>query len=270
MSEKEKVVLFQSFDGVELEGAVRFASNPTGTAVLLVHGIDSDRDEFGFYSRMANALADSGYPNLRFDWRCNGHDSARPIEELTLSGVANDISAADKYLREWSGVERMVVIAMSFGGGVAAYWARTIAGKELASVVLLAPVLNYAHDYLALEQLGSTAGIHERAAADLQRDGSLKTSGRRFSRAMICELPHFGARPSPDLPVLLMHGDADNAVPYDLSVAFAEEFEAVELVTVPGTDHGFATPGDEELDWPSTLDNHQHVYERIIEWLERL
>lgn len=264
---ESKAVRFRSFDGVSLEGTLTLPDGPCHSGVVQVHGIDSDRDEYGFYSRMSDFLGDNGFASFRFDWRCYGVDKERALNELTLAGIFNDIEAAIVRFREVSNVSKIALVAASFGGGVTTNWVLRNLKHPVSSLILLAPVLDYAYDYLALEGLGDQAGVSEKAARELESRGVLKTSGRDFSRSLISEFPHFSARPAPNLPILLMHGTADTGVPFENSKAYAEEIPHVTFVPMDGAEHGFAVPGDAELEWDGTLENHQVVYKRIVEWL---
>jgi pimeloyl-ACP methyl ester carboxylesterase len=260
---KEKLVTFRSFDGVSLEGTYCAPSDPPTSVVLLVHGIDSDRNEWGFYARMAAVLAEAGIASFRFDWRCYGVDRSRPISQLTLAGIANDIEAAADVLLEVSRSESLSVIAASFGGGISTAWSRHT-GCNVKSLILLAPVLDYAHDYLEYEGLGSQhEGVSESASDQLDSDEYLTTSGRQFSRQLISEFPYFSASPPPPYTTLIIHGTEDTGVPYKNSVNYVGRYPQVRLIDFPGTEHGFAAPGDNDLDWPETLQNHQRVYKWI-------
>lgn len=265
----ERVVRFRSFDGVELEGTLLKPQEQLANPILLVHGIDSDREEYGFFTRMASALAAQGIVTLRFDWRCYGHDSERPLAELTLAGLANDIQAGATLLLQAANANELSVIAASFGGGVAVAWSRTTKLK-IGRMALLAPVLSYSHDYLEAEGLGTEEeGVSHDAAKELMEKGFLLTSGRPFSRQLVAEFPYFSAEPPGNQEIVIMHGTEDTGVPYINSKRFVDRHPNVALRTFPGAEHGFAAPGDGELEWPETLANHETVYGWLIEFFLR-
>jgi acetyl esterase/lipase len=62
-------------------------------------------------------------------------------------------------------------------------------------------------------------------------------------------------------PILALHGDADEVVPYEQSVALVKSLknagDDAELITVPGGKHGF-TPAEMDQLWP-----------RIFQWLKK-
>ena len=86
-------LVFRSRDGVLLSGTLTRPASARGL-VLLIHGVHGDREEHGFYGDISEELLKHGLASFRFDWRCHGVDAARPIQELSLAGILNDIDAA--------------------------------------------------------------------------------------------------------------------------------------------------------------------------------
>ena len=163
----ERAVAFSSYDGTPLEGTYR-AGNPnpntdTDAVAVLVHGITSSRNEFGLFSGLAEHLAVRGVASLRFDYRCHGRDT-RAMRELTLAGIVNDIEAAACAAMSQAGAAEIHVIGMSFGGGLAAFWGATTE-LRLASVVMLAPVIDYEEDVLGQHGALRDAALTEAAAS---------------------------------------------------------------------------------------------------------
>lgn len=263
----ETDVRFRSYDGVALSGTLCTPEGETRAAVLLVHGITSNRNEFGLYSGLAQHLADASIASFRFDYRAHG-ESTLPLHEMTLSGIVNDICAAYKeFTRAFAHPNvPFAVVGMSFGGGVSAVWAAKN-GDKVNLVILLAPVLDYEHDILgqygSLTEPGLSTALTERLAGK----GYIDVDGISYGRALINELPLFSVKE--DLkrlscPALIIHGDLDSIVPYDLSREFVKHCQNCRLITISGTDHGFGVPADEDLTWPETKAHHRIVYEHIV------
>ena len=137
---------FRSYDGTLLEGTYCGDHRKSDSVAVLVHGITSSRDEFGLFAGLAEHLSGEGMPSIRFDYRCHGRN-ARPIEEMTLCGVINDIEAAARAGLRKSNASQVCVVGMSFGGGLSAYWA-SVTRAPLSGVVMLAPVIDYEEDVL--------------------------------------------------------------------------------------------------------------------------
>ncbi len=260
----ETTLTFRSFDGTPLEGTYcRVAGNSDAVAVL-VHGITSSRDELGLFSGLATHLASEGVPSFRFDYRCHGSSSA-PTERLTLAGIANDIDAAAVLAQAQSGARRVHVVGMSFGGGVAAFWAASTS-SAVASVVLLAPVIDYVEDVLGQHGAIVEGRLEAETGEQLAREGFVEMDEIRYGAALINELPFLSGivgLQRLQCESLIIHGDADSIVPYSSSQKFAKLNAGCRLVNIPGTDHGFGVEGDEDLSSPETKEKHREVF-RII------
>ena len=264
----ERPVRFSSYDGTSLEGTYS-GGEPTGDAVaILVHGITSSRDEFGLFSGLAEHLALQGVPSLRFDYRYHGVDKG-PMQELTLSGIVNDIEAAAKVALSQVEGTRVHVVGMSFGGGLSAFWAATTRIR-VASVVMLAPVIDYEEDVLGQHGAIANGALSGSAAARLKQFGYLEMDDIRYGPALLNELRYItgleglkrlGCRS------LIIHGDSDSVVPYSSSQRAAEIHERCDLINIEGTDHGFAVGDDEDLTSKETKAKHREVFGLISGFL---
>lgn len=267
----ETDVDFVSFDGTPLEGTYRNVPDPGAAVLLLVHGITSTRDELGLFSGLAANLAEKGVSSFRFDYRCHGN-SVEPIESMTLAGIVNDIEAAAEIALTQSGASRVHVVGMSFGGGLAAYWGATTSLK-VASVVMLAPVINYVEDVLGQHGAIIDGKLAVASAERLQTDGFVEMDEIRYGAALINELRFVsGIEGLKRLKCrsLIIHGDADSIVPYSSSERYSQLNSDCELVNIPGTDHGFGVEDDEDLAFPETKEKHQQVFQVIFDFIKKV
>lgn len=257
----ERNLEFSSYDGTSLEGTYASGDPDCKAVAVMVHGITSSRDEFGLFSGLASYLSKQGIPSFRFDYRCHGK-SKRPIEELTLAGIVHDIEAAAAIALAQASATALHIVGMSFGGGLCAFWAGTTQTRVL-SATLLAPVIDYEEDVLGQHGALVDGRLIEKAASSLRRKGHLKMDGVRYGSALVNELRFIsgieGLRRL-ECPAVIIHGDADSVVPYSSSERAAREHERCELVNIPGTDHGFGVPDDEDLSSPETKAKHQEVF----------
>lgn len=262
-------VNFVSFDGTSLNGSYRKVPNQADTVAILVHGINSSRDELGLFSGLADSLDGVGIPTFRFDYRCHGVNN-KPIESLTLSGVVNDIEAAARAALEQSGASKVHVVGMSFGGGLAAFWA-SWTDLKVISVVMMAPVIDYMEDVLGQHGAIVNGKLDAKSAESLVKNGYLEMDYIRYGGALLNELPFISGIAGIQrlkCPSLIIHGDADSIVPYSSSEKFSKLRDDCRMVNIPGTDHGFGVEGDEDLSFPETKEKHRNVFRIVSDFYE--
>lgn len=260
---------FRSFDGTPLRGS--FSGNPTTneSPVLMVHGITSNREEFGLFTDFADFLSKKGIPSFRFDYRSHGA-SKLPLESMTLSGIVNDIEAAASCALGHFGSPMINIVGMSFGGGVSAYWAAQTK-LPISSVSLWAPVIDYLEDIVGQHGLLSNGVLDEPSQKSLQNQGYLETDDIRYGAALINELQFIsGIEGISQLKCnsLIVHGDADSIVPFSSSEKFVKLNSKCRLVNIHGTDHGFGVEGDEDLTTSQTKARHFEVYKIVYRFFD--
>ena len=268
---KETIVNFDSLDGIKLQGSLRKPPGKIKYAVLLVHGITVDRNEDGFYTKFATNLEQINAASLRFDLRSHGKSEGK-YEELTLTGVMNDIGSALKELKKKIPSRTPVsIIAASFGGGLSAYWVSEHP-NEIKTLVLLNPVLNYGQRMLYSKSYWSKDHITTGGAKILQKQGWLHHGSFRMGRALINEL--FYVKPFEKIsdimiPILTIHGDKDSMVPINVSKKFAKSNKKSEFMSIKGADHGFTNPDDEDFTHPNTLQFRSIVFNKVLSWINK-
>lgn len=261
---------FFSYDDTELEGTLTPCQSTHDTLVLMVHGITSSRDEFGLFSGLAAKLAQEGFPSFRFDYRCHGISST-PMEQMTLAGIVNDIEAAANCSMNITKKTNVLVVGMSFGGGLSAYWA-VCTSRSVHGIVMFAPVIDYEEDILGKDTVADGVITKQPYKDELEAKGFVEVEGFHYGRALLNEIPYINGiegikRASCDL--LIVHGDADSVVPYDSSERFAKLNNRCQLVNIAGTDHGFGVAGDEDLTWPETKAKHNEVFQLVTDFVSR-
>lgn len=259
---------FRSYDGTALEGTFVQGNGRRDAVVLLVHGITSSRDELGLFSGFAAHLAQEGMPSFRFDYRCHGVNK-QPMEFLTLSGIVNDIEAAAASALELSGATRVHIVGMSFGGGLSAFWAATTK-IPVASVAMWAPVIDYEEDIVGQHGLLAKSALKKSAQRLLQEKGFLETGGIRYGSALLNELRYISGIDGVQrlkCESIMVHGDADTIVPFASSERFVKLNLRCQLVSIPGTDHGFGVGDDDDLSSPETKAKHQEVFRLVSDFI---
>ncbi|MFD3431244.1 alpha/beta hydrolase [Nocardia fluminea] len=260
----------RTLDGLHLAGTIVTPEQPPAHAVLLVHGGGVTREEGGFFTRLADGLAEAGVASLRFDLRGHGDSDGRQ-EELTLSAILNDIRVALAALRESTGAAEVSLLGASFGGGICAYYAAK-RPNELARLVLLNPQFDYKKRTIDSRPYWTNEVISDEAAQELNQTGAIQfTPSLKHGRPLLNEV--FWLKPNEVLgeiqtPTLIIHGNADTLVPIDGSRQAVAQFTApVKLVEVDGSQHGFAVHDDPQYLNPKSQQYQAFVIRTVAQWL---
>ena len=263
-------VEFRSPDGLRLRGTLVRPTDSAHTVTVLVHGGGVTRHEGGFFTRLAEGLAESGSASLRFDLRGHGESEGRQ-EELTLAGVLGDIRAAIRTAREQTGALPVNLVAASFSGGISAYYTVAHVG-EVRRLVLINPLLDYRKRFIDDKPYWDNGQINDEAAAQLTADRYIAHSptfklGRPLLNEVLYLRPH-EALDRISVPVLIVHGTGDTFIPVGSSRSLAEILgKRAQLVEIEGAQHGIAVPDDPKYLDPRTQAWQKQVVDQIANWL---
>jgi acetyl esterase/lipase len=227
---------------------------PWPVAVLIHGGYWRARYDLRLQDRLAGDLASGGWAvwNLeyrRLGWRSRGGWPA------TFEDVAAGIDSLGR-IEAPLDLARVIAIGHSAGGQLA-LWAAARCGLS-AGVPGAQPAVRLA---AAVAQAGvvdlreaARLGLSRGAAASLLGGTPVKLPARYDVASPIERLPI-------GVPQLLVHGDADDSVPIELSRRYAaraaEGGDPCELVELPGCGHF------------EHLDPTSHAWRVVREWLER-
>jgi len=265
----ERKISFSSYDGTSLTGIYQSPDGVPCQALLMMHGLPSNKDEWGFYQDMAAFFESQDIATFRFDFRFNGESETGSLTNLTIAAMINDIESAFWQLQDClkSNVP-ISVVGTSAGGGVTAAWCHAYM-RKVNRIFLMAPVLDYEY-----EVTGKLKQLKENDFTQLQPGilELLKTKGGlnsdiNYGYPFINEAHLFNIREqfkNIDSLVTIFHGDKDSIVPLAITKDCIAGFSRIELIVVKDADHGFAVEGDDNLIAPGTKINHQFVYREIL------
>lgn len=205
------------------------------------------------FVKLADSLAEHDVDSLRFDMLGEG-ESEGGWRDVTLTSQADQLRTVLRFMRDKGLYDRVGVVAESLGA-VAVLLQAWPWPVNLKAAVLLWPALEPERTSLA----GLLAPERLRRAA---ADGFVLDGERQISQALLLDLIAVGRldRDLRDLqvPVLLVHGDADTEVPFSQSQRALEQLPSTtsRLVIVPGGEHGLSRP-QEQVD----------VVREVTEWL---
>lgn len=260
----------RTHDGLRLVGTLATPDQPTDQAIVLVHGGGVTREEAGFFGRLATGLAEVGIASLRFDMRGHGESEGQQ-EDLTLSAILNDIDTALSHVRTSTGASRCSLLAASFSGGIAAYFAAQ-RPEQVDRLVLFNPLLNYKKRFIDDKPYWSDDQIDDEAGAELVEQGFVAHSPSfKLGRPLLNEV--FWLQPHTVIgqittPTLIVHGTKDTFVPIESSRAAVEQIAAQHrLVEIEGAQHGLAVPDDPTYADPQTQTWQASVIRTVADWL---
>ena len=241
-------VYFKNVDDLTLCGILIEPKEKTKKCVVLCHGITVDKDEDGIFTKLANNLTEKGFATFRFDFRGHGESEGKS-EEMTVSGEKRDLDSAVEFLKD-IGYEEFGLLAASFGGGAVSYF--TAENQSIVKVIVFYNgSLNYDH-LLNPKESWSKKYFGPDQMEKLEKEGFIFIGSRHFKigKNLIKEMKSL--KPweqllNLDIPMLFVHGDKDEHIPYEESVKYSEKVKKGKCVVIKGAKHGFWWEGDEEL-----------------------
>lgn len=257
-------------DGLSLAGTLVQPDGQSHHAAVLVHGGGVTRHEAGFYTRLATGLAEGGVASLRFDLPGHGESEGRQ-EELSLAGVLNAIRAAQEHLCQETAAESASLVAASFSGGLAAYYAAR-RPADVERLVLFNPLLDYKQRFVDQKDFWQHDYLTDEAARDLAKQGFLPHSPSfKLSRALLNEvfwLDARGALADIQAPTLVVHGTDDTFIPVESSRDADRRLSAPHrLLELKGAQHGFAVHEDPTYANPQSQAWQAEVIAAVRDWL---
>jgi uncharacterized protein len=229
---KELPIIFRS-GGEQVVGMLHLPKGASARrkcpAVVFLHGFTGSRHEaHRLFVVAARRLAGQGMAALRFDFRGSG-DSAGDFSEMTISRELEDARSAVRWIRKRPEIDpaRVALLGMSMGGMVSAL----LLGEDskIPAAVLWCPVADFERLVRANQTI--VAAQSDRKTIDF--------GGWPVGRAFIGD----GLKQKPvevlarsRAMVLILHGDADQAVPVNESTMYRN---AARREIIPGADHTF-------------------------------
>lgn len=253
-------VSYPSTDNVVLNAIIEEAVSPQAV-VMLLHGINSEKNEGTLYPELSRHLTDLGYHTFRFDYRCHG-DNADAGCLMTIRGETDDFLCSLNYVqKKWQ--LPVIIIAASFGNVSLLNSYSPERWQHIQGLILLNPVLNLQKTFLESTLPWPQKSFHSAAYENLQKDGyflldhSLKIGNDLMQE--IRTLEQYRNLSRIQLPILMIHGDKDSYVPYEVTREYSSLPKHCEFVTVPDSDHGFPKPADREL-----------IIQQILQWIQQI
>ena len=215
---------------LRLDAAVPDGSGPFPVAILIHGGGWTGGDKAGDIAPLLAPLADAGFTCLSINYRLAPQHRWPACRDDVLAAVRWVKAHAEQFKGDRT---RIALVGYSAGGHLACF-AATAPGADVRvqAVVGLAPLTDFEQE---LPKRGHVLG---RAQQGLLARGPELTPE---SLALLRELSPINHVRADLPPFLLVHGDADQSVPYEQSPAFQGKLRAYgvrcEVLTLPGAPH---------------------------------
>lgn len=185
-----------------------------GRPVLLIHGWEGRGSQLGAFAR---SLHGRGHRWIGVDLPAHGDSSGRRTNLLEISDVIRGLIET---------IDPVAIVAHSFGaaGTTVALRAVPFAGK----LVYIAPPEDF---NFFTSMFGSMLGISQSLASRMQREIETRLD------VDWSKLRGTALAPTMDVPLLIIHDEQDEDVPYRFGHAIATEWPEAKLMTTSGLGH---------------------------------
>lgn len=210
------------------------AHQKTYPLVLIVHGFNANK-QMPLLTDLSEQLNQRGIATLLFDF--NGHgDSEGSFLDMTIPNELEDIRRVYAYAQKLPQVTSISAVGHSQGGVVVGMLAGELGQEKLKSIALLAPAPELKEDTAR----GNLFGIQydpQNVPEYITLRNGLKV-GRAFLQTTP-PLPIYEVSAQYTGPVLVLHSQDDQLVPYRYGVEYSRVFPRGQLHTVYGFNHNF-------------------------------
>lgn len=216
-----------------------------GTLLLFIHGFMGFMD-WGAWKLMMDELTALGYGTCRFNLTHNGTTPEDPINFVDLEAFGKDTyykelldvqAMIDEVYQQVEQLDRLVLIGHSRGGGLA-----LLAGKDkrVSALVSLAGISTIAERFPKGEELEKWRIENVRYLKNVRTGQNLPQYFVQYTEFLEHEEELSIERSCKALskPVLLIHGTADQSVPFSEAQAL-QSWLKCELFALEGSDHTF-------------------------------
>lgn len=206
--------------------------------VIFAHGFGGHKDN-GAAERFAEHMLSKhkGVAMITFNWPCHGDDVKK---KLCLSDCSAYLGQVISHARQKYQTEELYSYATSFGGYLTLKYIAEH-GNPFRKIALRCPAVNM---YEVITKNVMTA-------EDLEKLRKGKEIPAGFDRKIMIGTPFLEELRTNDIQrwdylehaeeLLILHGTADEIVPFDAVSAFADN-NLIELIPVEGADHRFRDP----------------------------
>lgn len=210
------------------------ADKTTYPLVLILHGFNANKEMY-LLTELAEQLNARGIATLLFDF--NGHgQSEGSFLDMTIPNELEDARKVYAYAAQLPQVDSVSMVGHSMGAVVAAMLAGELGREHVRALVLMSPAPELTEDTAK----GDLFGVRydpKNVPPYITLSNGLKV-GRAFLETTP-QVPIYEISKQYKGPVLIVHSQDDQLVPYRYGVEFSEIYDHARLETLHGMDHNF-------------------------------
>ena len=236
---KQEKIIFQNSKGQKLVGVLYSPDSEEYPIVIFVHGYTSDKNT-SKGKRLGELLPEKEIGLFAIDLSGRGESEGK-FEDTTITQYIDDIKCAVDEMSKYT--NKIGVVGSSLGGLVSLQ--QTAKDKRVNTLVLLSPVSNFPHKSRRKEF--SQEGVKE-----WKEKGFIFTKSGRFGMLKLnfsyyedgLKYGDYSVYEEIDIPVLIIHGTADESVPLEETYELIKHLKSHKLIELEGADHRYTNPED--------------------------
>lgn len=228
-------------DHGKLSAALHTPKNAgTYPLVIIAHGFNASKDMY-LLTDLSEQLNKRGIATLLFDF--NGHgQSEGSFLDMTIPNELEDARHVYAYATKLPNVRSISMAGHSMGAVVTAMLAGELGADKIKTIVLMSPAPELTEDTAKGDLFGvkyDTKNVPQYITLP---------NGLKVGRAFLATTPDakiYETSQHYTGPVLVVHSQDDQLVPYHYGVEFSQIYKDATLETLHGLDHNFTqdTPG---------------------------
>lgn len=198
---------------------------------IIIHGFTGHSEERHIVA-VQKALNEIGVATLRADMYGHGKSDGK-FEDHTLFKWLTNILAVIDYAKKLDFVTDIYMAGHS-QGGLSILLAAAMERDIVKAIMLLSPAVMIPE----IARTGELLGLKfdpENIPDQMEAWDGRKLNGNYVRVAQTIKIEDFVEKYQK--PVLIVHGDQDEAVPYEFSVKLSKQYKNCKFVTIPGDNH---------------------------------
>lgn len=219
--------------------------------VIFCHGFRGDL-RYPLWTPIIGHLLAHGIGACRFDFNGCGKSEGE-FEDMTVPNEIEDLLNVIAYIRKLPATENVSLVGHSQGGVVAGMAAGECGPRQIRSLVLLSPAAVLRDDALRGDTMGTKYDPWHLDKPWYPLEGGFRLGRNYIQTAMTLPIYPATAKYSPG-NAFILHGMADQIVPYTYAERYKDVLAGAALEIVPGENHMWS-------------ENPGYAIARISSWL---